>query len=511
MDVLGQNYFYQINLVIVNNTLNKKDTLEKLLVGVNTLANVVKTTSGSKGHTILIEYDKVDATNQKVVKIPYITKDGVTVARHIKCQDVVENMGCQLLQQAAELTVNQAGDGTSSTIIMSQSLIQSIIELNVEDHRTLFEQIEKATEYIQEQLKKSKRKIKSLKDCIRVATISTNNKDLGELVGTVMWDARENGVVLFELSENGETYVYQEFGSRYERMYDLKQFLGSTGTKVSYDSPLVICIPDEVTSIDVLMPHLESTKEENRALVIIAPDYSKLVLQILEFNAVKNGYKILPLFVPGYGEEKKEYFKDIQALVSNDNIDKVVATKSDFTLFTKDMTLQLQNRIDVLSHQIGQEKQRFYKEKIEKRLSTLSQKVFTIYAGATSEIEQNELKDRMEDGLLATRAALEDGYVLGGGLALYNIAQSMPMEGYGNQIMYQVVTSPAIQILENAEAADEAKNLKDNYGFNTTSMQVEDFYKSGIIDPYKVISCSLNNAVSVAKTIISLNGAICQM
>jgi len=331
------------------------------------------------------------------------------------------------------------------------------------------------------------------------------------LVGTVMWDARDNGVVLFELSENGETYVYQEFGSRYEKMYDLKQFLGTTGTKVSYDNPLVICLPDEVTAIDTIMPHLEQAKEENRATVIVAPDYSKMVLQILEFNAIKNGYKILPLYTPGYGEEKKEYFKDVQALCTLDNIDRVVATKSDYTLFTKEMTPHLQNRIDVLSHQVGVEKQKYYKEKIEKRLSILSQKVFTIYAGATSEIEQNELKDRMEDGLLATRAALEDGYVLGGGLALYNIAQSMPPEGYGNQVMYQVITSPALQILENANVLDEATNLKDNYGFNTTTMQIEDFYKSGIIDPYKVISCSLNNAVSVAKTIISLNGSICQM
>lgn len=496
----------------MNNTTNKKDTLQKLLIGVNTLANVVKTTSGSKGHTILIEYNKVDATNEKVVKIPYVTKDGITVANHIKCQDPIENMGCQLLQQAAQLTVDQAGDGTTGTIVMAQKLIQSIIELDVEDHRKLFEEIEEVTQTIQKELKKIKKKIKSLKDCIRVATISTNNKDLGELVGTVMWDARDNGVVLFELSENGETYVYQEFGSRYERMYDLKQFLGTTGTKVSYDNPVVICIPDEVTSIDTLMPSLEEAKEQNRATVIIAPDYSKMVLQILEFNAIKNGYKILPLFVPGYGEEKKEYFKDIQALVSSDNIDKVVATKSDFTLFTKNMTPQLQNRIDVLSHQVGVEKQRYYKEKIEKRLSILSQKVFTIYAGATSEIEQNELKDRMEDGLLATRAALEDGYVMGGGMALYNIALTLPTEGYGNQVMYEVITAPAFQILENAQVLPETivKLTHNSMGFNTTTMQVEDFYKSGIIDPYKVISCSLNNAVSVAKTIISLNGAICQ-
>lgn len=497
----------------MNNTVNKQDTLQKLLIGVNTLANVVKTTTGSKGHTMLIEKVIVDPQNPTdKKKIPYITKDGISIAREIHCVDPIEEMGCDLLRQISELTAEMAGDGSSGCIVMAQKLIQEIIALRDVDHRKLFDEIEEVTNNILVQLKKQVKKVKSLKDCIRVATISTNNKDLGELIGRVMWDARDNGVVLFELSENGETYVYQEFGSRYEKMYDLKQFLGTTGTKVSYDNPLVVCIPDEVTSIDTLMPSLEEAKEQNRATVIIAPDYSKMVLQILEFNAIKNGYKILPLFTPGYGEEKKEYFKDVQALCANNNIDRVVATKGDYTLFTKDMTPQLQNRIDVLSHQIGVEKQKYYKEKIEKRLSILSQKVFTIYAGATSEIEQNELKDRMEDGLLATRAAIEDGYVLGGGLALRNVARNLIKDNIGANIMTSVITSPYFQIIENAGlSVMDFYIYPDNEGVNTTTSKIEDFYKAGIYDPYKVISCSLTNAVSVAKTIISLNGSICQL
>ena len=213
--------------------------------------------------------------------------------------------------------------------------------------------------------------------------------------------------------------------------------------------------------------------------------------------------------MPGYGEEKKEYFKDIQVLVASDNVDRIVATRHDFTILTKDITSILQNRINVLSHQATVEKQKFYKEKIEKRLSTLSQKVFTIYAGATSEIEQNELKDRMEDGLLATRCAIEEGYVLGGGLAFRNIAQNMSVAKGGDEIMCRTLYAPYLQILENAGVLlGDLFLYEGNEGINTSTLQVEDFYKSGIIDPYKAVSCALRNAVSVAKTIISLNGAI---
>lgn len=491
----------------MNNTVNKKDTLEKLLVGVNTLANVVKTTTGSKGHTMLIEKIVVNSENpQDKKKIPYITKDGITIARDIHCKDPIEEMGCDLVRQVSELTADMAGDGSSGCIVMAQKLIQNIVKLDVKDHRQLFKGIEETTSWIQKQLVKGKKKVKSLKDCIRIATISTNDVELGKLVGTVMWDARENGVVMFELSDNNETYVYQEFGSRYDRMYDLKEFLGITNTKVTYTNPVVVVLGEEVTDINVLWPHLEKAKEENRATVIFAPDYSKLILNILGMNAVKNGYKILPLYIPGYGEERIEYMKDIQALVAEDNVDKIVATKRDFTIFTKADTQSLTNRVNVIAHQVGVEESKYYKEKLEKRMSILSQKVFTIYAGATSDIERDELKDRMEDGLLATRAALEDGYVMGGGMALYNIAQQLP-EGLANQIMYDVITSPANQICENA-LVELMPPDNPNVGFNTTTMQYEDFYKSGIIDPYKVISCSLNNSVSVAKTIISLNGCI---
>ena len=488
----------------MNNTVNKQDTLNKLLNGVNTLANVVKTTSGSKGHTILIE--KKDHEGNI---IPYITKDGVTVANSIVCSDSIENLGCKLLQEAAKLTVEQAGDGTTGTCIMAQSLIQNIINLDVQDHRKLFQDIENVTENILSQLKKQIKKVKTKKDAIRIASISTNSESLGNLVGTVMWDARINGVVHFEISDTSETYIYKESGSYFDKRYDLKQFLGATGTKVVYDNPIVLVYQNDVVSYEDLVPYLEMSKEEDRALVIIAPSFSKMIIQIFEMNVVKNSFKILPLYVPAYGEEQPEIIKDIQAL-THENVERVMASRNGFTIFTKEVTPLLQERIDNLAYLSTMERTPYYKDKIDKRISTLSQKVFTIYAGAKSELERNELKDRIEDGLLATRAAIENGYVLGGGLALYNIATSLPSEGYANQIMYDVITSPMMQILENAqvESITYIKLIHDQMGFNTTTMRIEDFYKSGIIDPYKVIACSLTNAVSVAKTIISLNGAI---
>ena len=160
-------------------------------------------------------------------------------------------MGCDLVRQVSELTADMAGDGSSGCIVMAQKLIQNIVKLDVKDHRQLFKGIEETTSWIQKQLVKGKKKVKSLKDCIRIATISTNDVELGKLVGTVMWDARENGVVMFELSDNNETYVYQEFGSRYDRMYDLKEFLGITNTKVTYTNPVVVVLGEEVTDINV--------------------------------------------------------------------------------------------------------------------------------------------------------------------------------------------------------------------------------------------------------------------
>lgn len=493
----------------MNNTFSKKETLEKLLVGVNVLADIVKTTMGSKGYTYLIR--KPDGT-------PYITKDGVSIAKTVVREDPIEQLGCRLLQQAAQLTVEQAGDGTSATTTVAQALIQGVIErLKSRNHRELFLEIEEALVDIEKILLSKVRRIKSLKDCIRIATISTNDEELGTLVGTVMWEARDNGVVQLEESENTYTDVYQEKGSRYERPYEHKALLGISETKIVYNNPIVLVLENDVQSFNDILEDIEESTRLNRPLVIIAPDFAKIVINALIYNSAKNGIHVLPLYIPGYGDEKREYFNDILSLVENDNVEKVAADKFGFTIFTKQFTKEMEHRSKYLVTQIAQESTKYYKEVLEKRLSIINQKVFTVNVGATSPIEMLEKKDRIEDGLLATRCALDAGYVLGGGVALRNVRRTIYNKYTdttsmtdGMKILTDAITAPFRQILNNADVSFSVffSELEETDGFNTTTMEVENFYRAGIIDPYKVIINAVRNAVSVVKTIISINGTI---
>lgn len=486
-----------------NNTTNRKETLEKILTGVNVLADKVRTTSGSMGKTFLII--KKDGK-------PYITKDGVTIAKAVSCEDPIENMGCALMQQVGELTVNIAGDGTSLTITMAQKLLQLIVEeMNKgTDHRLLLEEIEDSLNEIEKLLEGHVKDINSVDDCIKIATISVNgNEELGKLVGQVMWDARNNGVVNLEDWEEDETVVKQEDGSRYLRSYDYPQMLGKNHIKVAYNNPIVCVYENDVESMHDIYADIQTSISEKRPIVLLAPDFANNVITFLTENKEKANLKALPIIYPGYGDEKIEYFKDIKAMCFNDNIRRILADKQGFTLYTKEFTQEMQDRSDFLQAQIANENTQYYKDILENRLSIIHQKVFTVWVGATSEVEMREIKDRVEDGLLATRSSIEYGYVLGGGLTLWNVSKSLTLNSRGAEIMSEVISCPLVQICENAgilHKIDEVVGGK--FGINTTTKQIEDFEKSGIIDPYLVIISALRNSVSVAKSIISLNGAI---
>lgn len=483
----------------MNNIINKEDTLKKLLSGINQLANEVRTTSGSKGKTYLIR--KPDGT-------PHITKDGVTIAKAIKCEDPVEQLGATLLQQAAQKTVEQAGDGTTATITIAQHLAQKIQKaLDETDARQLVEEVDEALQIILKELDKHKYKVKNLRDCIRVATIATNNdNDLGTLIGTVVWEARDNGVVLFEESEKTYTEVVKEQGSKYQRSYEWKKFLGKNEIRTSFENPLIKIYDTDVQSYDMIAYALKESLDTGKPLILFAPDYAKFVINEL-YRQYTAGLKILPLLLPGYGDEVQEYKKDIEAIVAGDNVYKVVASKFDFTLYTKEYTQQMQDRTDYVINQIGNEPTQYYKEVLERRLSILNQKVFTVHVGAPSQVEMLELKDRMEDGLLATRSAYEEGYVLGGGIALRNVFQTLVnLTTKGGMCALDAILTPHIQIIRNAGYTYEV--LNGNMGIDTNSGVPTDFKKAGIYDSYGVVKQAVINAFSVIKTIIQLNGTI---
>lgn len=481
-----------------NNTINKEETLLKLKEGVDTLANVVKTTAGSQGRLILIGKKNGE---------PVVTKDGVTIAKLIECNDPVANLGCKLLRQAAELTVEQAGDSTTWTIIAAQKLFELLSQIEPDNRRILLEQIEDTTDKIVDMLYDDSKKITCVEDGIAIATISANgNEEIGKLVGEVVWLARENGVIQLEETDEDYTYAHQEKGSRYNRPYEFKALLGSKQVKIAYNNPHVIVVNHEIDNLQEIASYVQQSQDVQKPLVVFAKDFSNIVISNLVHNYQANGLKVLPLIIPGHGDEKNEYYQDILSLSQEDNIDRIVADKMGFTIFSNGMTKPLTARIEFLEAQIEQEESPYIKEGLETRLSTLCQKVFTINVGAASNVEMLELKDRVEDAILATRCAVEDGYVLGGGLALRNIANKLG-SNEGECILKEVCLSGYKQILENAHL-DEPLTYTEEEGINTSNGQLENFYESRIIDPTVAIVSGLINAVSVIKSILSINGTV---
>lgn len=482
----------------MNNTINRELTLQKLKEGVDTLANVVKKTAGSQGGLVLL--GKKDSK-------PVVTKDGVSVARMVECNDPVANLGCSLLKQAAELTVEQAGDGTTLTVILSQIIFDLLSKNESTDKRKLLKEIEDSTHKVVELLYASAKQVSSIEDCIAIATISANgDSDIGELVGEVVWLARENGVIQLEKWDNDFTEPFQEKGSRYNRPYEYKPLLGSKQIKIAYNDPHIVVLDYELDSLQEIANYVKESQELGKPLVIFARDFSNIVIGNLVHNYQKAGLKVLPLVIPGYGDEKKEYYEDIVALAQQDNINRVVADKLGFTIFTNEVTQEMSNRIEFLEAQITQEESDYAREILETRLSTLCQKVFTINVGATSEVERDELYDRVEDAILATRCATEEGYVLGGGLALRNISKQLG-SSKGDKIISKACMAGYLQILENA-GLKEPNDYKDEEGINTSTGKLENFYESRIIDPVKVIASAIINAVSVTKSMLSIQGSV---
>jgi chaperonin GroEL len=482
----------------MNNTINKEVTLQKLKEGIDTLANVVKTTAGSQGRLIIIR--KKDGT-------PFVTKDGVTIAKLIECNDPVADLGCKLLRQAAQLTVEMAGDNTTWTIIAAQKLFELLSKVEPENRRVLLQQIEDATDSIVDALYDSSKQVTSQEDCVAIATISANGDvEIGNLVGEVVWLSKENGVIQLEEGEKDYTTAYQENGSRYNRPYEFKPLLGAKQIKIAYNNPHVVVVNGEIDSLQVIKDYVDQSAELGKPLVIVAKDFSNIVIGNLVHNYQQAGLKVLPLIIPGYGDEKEEYYQDILSLSQGDNIERIVADKMGFTIFIKDITPQMLQRIEFLEAQVEQEESPYAKENLQSRLSTLCQKVFTIEVGATSEVEMKELKDRVEDAILATKCAVEDGYVLGGGLALRNISTSLN-NNEGELIMQQVCLSGYKQILENAHMT-EPTIFNEDEGINTSNGKLENFYESRIIDPTRAVASGLLNAFSVIKSILSINGAV---
>ena len=502
--------------------LNFGDKAKKRIInGVDKLAKAVKSTLGASGKCVIYE----DARGK-----PVITKDGVTVAESVVLYDPVENIGATLIKEAARNTVKEAGDGTTTATVLAEALIKEVNNCEKDATiRQIKEGINSGLEKINNYLEKEAIQIKD--DMLEsVSTISCNNDtDLGKIIAEAYNKVGKDGVVLMEESETEETYVDLVDGVQIECGLTSPHFVTNTEKhKAELEDPLVLIVYSEIPNIRKIQKILEHVIKNKRALLIVAP-VEQQVKAALMMNKVKGNIKVNIVDLPGFGPTKRDATEDLAILTGatvineelGDDLDLITpehlgevdyATTDDkHTVITLgDTPTEVKNRIKEVQKKIKEEKNSFIKKKLEERLATLSGSVGIIRVGANSKVELKEKKDRVEDAIYATKAALKEGIVPGGGIALLNAAQNILPDTIGEEILLQSIRSPYITILDNAGITC-GMDLKDGEGIDVVTGEFVNMIDHGIIDPLLVTKSALKNAVSVVSTIISADCVISNM
>jgi len=499
-----------------------KDAKAKISAGVKKLASAVKSTLGASGKCVIYE----DARGN-----PVITKDGVTVAESVVLYDPVENMGATLIKEAARNTVKEAGDGTTTATVLAESLLNTVNSPNYKDctARDLRTGVNSCLAKINDYLDSIKINVDN--DMLtNVATISCNNdKELGVIIAEAYTKVGDNGVVLMEESETEETYVDIVDGVQFDSALTSSHFITNVEKqKCELDNPLILICMSEIPNIRKIQNVLEYVIKNNRALLIVAP-VSQQVKSALLMNKVKGNIKVNIIDLPGFGPTKKDTCEDLAILTGaklmneelGDDLDlmkpdclgeaEFVVTDNNSTVIT---TVEfedndLEERIDQVAKLVADEKNSFLKKKLEQRLSMLSGSVGIIKVGADSKVELKEKKDRVEDAIYATKAALKEGIVPGGGVALFNASQKISTDTAGEEALAEAIIAPMATILDNA-GIDTSIELPDKQGegINVITGKCVDMIEEGIIDPVLVTKSALKNAVSVVMTIVSADCVI---
>jgi chaperonin GroEL len=492
----------------------------RITAGVDKLAKAVKSTLGASGKCVIYE----DARGN-----PVITKDGVTVAESVVLYDPVENMGATLLKEAARNTVREAGDGTTTATVLAEALLKTVNS----DEYSDFE-LREVKDGIASGLKKVNDYLNSVKIDVsddkleQVATISCNNDAvLGKIIAEAYKSVGKDGVVLMETSETEETYVEVVDGVQFDSPLTSPHFTTSQEKqKAELDNPLILICMSEIPNIRKIQGILEHVIKNNRSLLIVAP-VSQQVKSALLMNKVKGNIKINIIDLPGFGPTKKDSCEDLAALTGatvineelGDDLDGITldilgeaeyaATDSNNTVITTLEEVDVEDRIDQVAKLIADEKSGFLKKKLEERLSMLSGSVGIIKVGADSKVELKEKKDRVEDAIYATKAALKEGIVPGGGVALFNASKKIEPTNVGEEILLASILAPIATILDNA-GIPTSINLpqEEGKGINVVNGEHVDMVEEGIIDPVLVTKTALKNAVSVVTTIISADCVI---
>ena len=504
---------------IVKNLNFGLDAKDQVFAGITKLTQAVSSTLGASGKCVMLE----DESGQ-----PIITKDGVTVADSITLLDPVENMGATLLKQAARKTVSEAGDGTTTATVLAHAILEEAYKvMTKENSRDLKFGISQATEKVVDYLNSIVTKIEGgMID--QVATISTNNDPvLGKIIADAFRSVDETGVVMLEVSDLPETKFETIDGVQYDRGLKNIHFVTNKETKTAeLDKPLVLIVESEVDSVRKIQSVLEYAIKNNRSLLIIA-DVDQQVLSALAMNKLKGNIKVNLIDAPIYGVNKKETLEDLAMLTGatvinedlGDDIDligpehlgeikKSISSENETILHIGENSDEVKKLIKEIKLKLKTAKHPGVIINHEKRLARLSGKVALVKVGANSEVELKEKRDRVEDAICATKAAIKEGIVPGGGIALLNAAQKVLVTSEGEQVLLDAIKAPFKIILANAGIENYKVPTVEGEGLNVVTGDMVNMIKSGIIDPLLVTKSALRNAASVATTILSTDCVI---
>jgi len=512
------------------------DARDGLKRGVDALANAVKVTLGPKGRNVIIS---------KSFGSPNVTKDGVSVAKEVELEDELENMGAQMVKEVASKTNDLAGDGTTTATVLAQSIVKEGIK-NVAagaNPMDLKRGIDKAVQAIIVDLEKQAQKVGNSSEKIKqVAAISANNDNtIGDLIATAFEKVGKEGVITVEEAKGMETYVDVVEGMQFDRGYLSPYFVTDADKMIAdLENPYILLFDKKISNLNEILPILEPVAQSSRPLLIIAEDVDGQALATLVVNKLRGGLKIAAVKAPGFGDRRKAMLEDIAILtggtviseergfsLENATLD-LLGTAETITIDKDNTTIvngngdaeAIKARVNQIKAQIETTTSDYDKEKLQERLAKLAGGVAVLYVGAASEVEMKEKKDRVDDALHATRAAVEEGIVAGGGVALLRsrkVLEKLTSENLdevtGIQIISRAIESPLRTIVENAGGEGSvvvAKVLegKGNFGYDAKSENFVDLLKQGIIDPKKVTRIALENAASVAGMILTTECAL---
>ncbi len=513
-----------------------EDARKALLSGVNQLADTVKITLGPKGRNVVLD---------KKFGAPLITNDGVTIAKEVELEDAFENMGAQLVKEVATKTNDVAGDGTTTATLLAQALVREGMK-NVTagaNPMVLRGGVQKATKIAVDAIEKNSHKVSGTKDIARVAAVSSASDEIGELIADAMEKVTADGVITVEESKTAETYSEVVEGMMFDRGYITPYMATDTDKMVAeLDDPYILITDKKISNIQEILPLLEQVVQSGKKLLIIAEDVEGEALTTLILNKLRGTFTCVAVKAPGFGDRRKEMLVDIATLTGGQVISEEVGLELKDTQLSqlgrarqvkvdKENTIivdgagnsdEIKSRVGQIRAQIETTSSEFDKEKLQERLAKLAGGVAVIKVGAATEIEMKEKKLRIEDALAATKAAVEEGIVAGGGTALIDAIPAVKEyvdsaegdEKTGAAIVLKALEEPVRQIAANAgiEGSVIVEQLKKDgkvgYGYNALTGEFQDMIEAGIVDPTKVTRSALQNASSVAATILTTESLV---